>query len=260
MSVAELRAGLTGPGRPWRRLDVVDQTGSTNADLLARAAAGEDIGGAVLIAEHQTAGRGRVGRSWVDTPRAQIALSVGVDATTVPTDSWGLLPLATGVAVVDAVAAETGLRAHLKWPNDVLVGDAKLAGILAEVASPKPVIVVGVGLNVTLRPQVVGQPNATSLLELGLTDPDRDRLTHRLLLELARRIDAWRDAATQQTLVRDYLDRSATVGTQVRVMLPAGTEIVGTATSVDGQGRLIVEADGRTHVVSAGDVVHLRGL
>src|SRR5690349_14555446 len=123
-----LRDGLAPP---WRQLDVVERTKSTNADLLARAAGGEDIAGAVLIAEHQTAGRGRNGRVWT-SPGAQLTMSVGVDGGGVPPDGWGWLPLATGVAVVAAVAPY-GVAAGLKWPNDVLVGDRKLAGILTEV-------------------------------------------------------------------------------------------------------------------------------
>jgi BirA family biotin operon repressor/biotin-[acetyl-CoA-carboxylase] ligase len=86
LDVVSLRDGLAGPGLLWRRLDVVERTGSTNADLLARAAAGEDIAGAVLFAEQQTAGRGRNGRSW-SSPRAQLTLSVGVDAGGVPPDA-----------------------------------------------------------------------------------------------------------------------------------------------------------------------------
>src|SRR5579875_4165144 len=113
---AALRDGLVGPGLPWRRLDVVDETGSTNADLLARASDGEDIDGVVLMAEYQTTGRGRHGRHWLAPPRAQIALSVGVGGASVPRSGWGWLPLATGVAVVDALAAVTGVNAGLKWP------------------------------------------------------------------------------------------------------------------------------------------------
>lgn len=119
LDVTALRAGLT---EPWRRLDIVDETGSTNADLLARAAAGEQIAGSVLLAEFQNAGRGRHGRQWSAPARSQLALSVGVDAAGVSADGWGWLPLATGVAVVDAVAEVTGVRVGLKWPNDVLVG------------------------------------------------------------------------------------------------------------------------------------------
>jgi BirA family biotin operon repressor/biotin-[acetyl-CoA-carboxylase] ligase len=121
---------------------MVAETGSTNADLLARSAAGEDIDGAVLLAEHQTAGRGRHGRHWVAPARSQLALSVGVAADMVPTSGWGWLTLATGVAVADALAEASGLQVGLKCPNDVIVGDGKLAGILAEVAATKQLIVV----------------------------------------------------------------------------------------------------------------------
>src|ERR1700710_1443712 len=99
-----LRTGVLGASPVFKRIDVVDETGSTNADLIARAARGDDIDGAVLLAEHQTAGRGRQGRSWLGAPGAQIIVSVGVDAARVPADGWGWLPLATGVAIVDAVA------------------------------------------------------------------------------------------------------------------------------------------------------------
>ena len=152
LDVDGVRHELVGVGRALKRLDVVQTTGSTNADLLARHGAGEDIDGAVLIAEHQTAGRGRNGRSWSTPPRSQIALSVGIAAGEVPLPACGWVPLLTGVAVVDAVRATAGIDATLKWPNDVLVGERKLGGILAEVAAPDAVIVVGLGLNVTLKP------------------------------------------------------------------------------------------------------------
>src|SRR4051794_18215127 len=143
-----LRQKVVGAGPRWRDIEVVDQTGSTNADLLARAAAGEDIDGVVLIAEAQTAGRGRHGRSWSTPPRSQIALSAGVGVGALPSDVWGWLPLLTGVAVVDAIAEVTGVTAGLKWPNDVLVTDrGKLAGILAEVAAPESLVVIGLGIN-----------------------------------------------------------------------------------------------------------------
>src|ERR1700722_5914743 len=142
LDVAALRDGLVGPGMPWRQLDVVAETGSTNADLLARAEGGADIDGSVLLAEYQHAGRGRHGRQWSAPPRTQVALSVGVAGTSVPRPGWGWLTLAVGVAVGGALAAQ-GVQAGLKWPNDVLVNGGKLAGILAEVSAPTQVIVVG---------------------------------------------------------------------------------------------------------------------
>ena len=103
LDAAALRDGLAGSGLPWRQIDVVTETGSTNADLIARAEGGADIDGSVLVAEYQNAGRGRHGRQWSAPPCAQIALSVGVGAASVPRTGWGWLPLATGVAVADAL-------------------------------------------------------------------------------------------------------------------------------------------------------------
>ena len=250
---------LIGPGRPLTRLDVVETTGSTNADLLARHAAGEDIDGAVLIAEHQSAGRGRNGRAWSTPPRSQIALSVGIAARGVPTTAWGWVPLLTGVAVVDAVRSTAGVDAKLKWPNDVLVGEQKLAGILAEVAAPDPVIVVGLGLNVTLTADEAPDPRATSLLLLGSTMLDRSALLGSVLAELTSRIDRWRAAGgPDATLVADYRSRSLTLGTRVRVTMPGDREVIGLATDLDESGQLSIDTGAQTVTVSAGDITHLR--
>jgi BirA family biotin operon repressor/biotin-[acetyl-CoA-carboxylase] ligase len=259
LDVAGIRHDLVGPGRPLRRLDVVGTTGSTNADLLARHAAGEDIDGAVLIAEHQSAGRGRNGRAWLTPPRSQIALSVGIAARSVPTTAWGWVPLLTGVAVVDAVRSTAGVDAKLKWPNDVLVGEQKLAGILAEVAAPDPVIVVGLGLNVTMTAAEAPDPRATSLLMLGSTTLDRSALAGAVLAELSSRIDRWRAAGgPDATLVTDYRSRSLTLGTRVRVTLPGNRDIIGLATDLDGSGQLSIDTGAQTVTVSAGDITHLR--
>jgi BirA family transcriptional regulator, biotin operon repressor / biotin---[acetyl-CoA-carboxylase] ligase len=254
-----LRDGLVGPGMPWRQLDVVTETGSTNADLIARAEAGVDIDGSVLLAEYQHAGRGRHGRQWSAPPRAQIAVSVGVGAASVPRPGWGWLPLATGVAVADALAAVAGVAAGLKWPNDVLVDGGKLAGILAEVAAPTSVIVVGLGLNVTLAADEAPDPAATSLLMLGSSATDRNTLARRILRELAVRIDAWRTAGgADAALAADYQRYSLTLGSRVRATLPGDREVVGTAHAVDETGRLCVDTGGQTVAISAGDITHLR--
>jgi BirA family transcriptional regulator, biotin operon repressor / biotin---[acetyl-CoA-carboxylase] ligase len=259
LDAAAVRDAVLGSSPHWRRIDVVSETGSTNADLIARAAAGEDVDGAVLIAEHQTAGRGRQGRSWSDVVGAQITMSVGVDATAVPSEAWGWLPLATGIAIVDAIRDSTGIEAGLKWPNDVLAGPGKLAGILAEVAAPQRAIVVGFGLNVTLRPEEIAVAEATSLAELGVAAPDRVRLIAALLTQLGERVASWRGTKrTDGTLIADYRSRCLTLGTPVRAILPDNREITGVAEDVDEQGRLAIRVDGETIMVSAGDVVHLR--
>jgi BirA family transcriptional regulator, biotin operon repressor / biotin---[acetyl-CoA-carboxylase] ligase len=262
-----LRARVANAG--WRQFDVVAQTGSTNADLLARAACGADIDGAVLIAEHQTAGRGRQGRGWSATPLAQITMSVGVAVVDVPVAAWGWLTLATGIAVLDALdalyalyaeapqLAANGVQTGLKWPNDVLAGGGKLAGILAEVA--RPYVVIGLGLNVTQAPEEVDGPGATSLVDLGVAAPDRGALVVTLLEKLAARLAAWRAArGADPQLAADYRARSLTLGTPVRAELPGGGQVVGTARDIDDQGRLCIHTEGGTVVVSAGDIVHLR--
>jgi BirA family transcriptional regulator, biotin operon repressor / biotin---[acetyl-CoA-carboxylase] ligase len=261
LDAAALRDGLAGPGLPWRQLDVVAETGSTNADLIVRAQGGTDIDGSVLLAEYQNAGRGRHGRQWSSPLRAQIALSVGVDAASVPRSAWGWLPLATGVAVADALTSECGaaVGVGLKWPNDVLANDGKLAGILAEVAAPTPVIVVGLGLNVTLTAEEAPDPAATSLLMLGSSTTDRNTLARSILRELALRIDSWRAAGgADAALVADYQRYSLTLGSRVRATMPGDRELVGVARAVDDTGRLCVDTGGQTVAISAGDITHLR--
>ncbi|MBV8862016.1 MAG: biotin--[acetyl-CoA-carboxylase] ligase [Mycobacterium sp.] len=259
LDAAVLRDGLVGPGMAWRQLDVVDETGSTNADLIARAEGGADIDGSVLLAEYQNAGRGRHGRQWSAPPRAQIALSVGVGAAPVPQSGWGWLPLATGVAVADALQAVAGVAAGLKWPNDVLVNDGKLAGILAEVAAPTSAIVLGLGVNVTLSADEAPDPAATSLLMLGSSTTDRNTLARGILGELARRIDAWRTAGgADAALLADYQRYSVTLGSRVRASLPGDRDVIGVARAVDDTGRLCVDTGGQTVAISAGDITHLR--
>ena len=135
----------------WNRLDVVEETGSTNADLLARAA-DPDADRHVLIAEYQASARGRHSRTWVSPPQAQISMSVLLSMPGMNLADMGWLPLLSGIAVVDALRNVAEVPAELKWPNDVLIGDKKVAGILAEVArtAPDPAVVVGIGLNVSL--------------------------------------------------------------------------------------------------------------
>lgn len=254
-------ADVAGPGGPWRRIEVVAETGSTNADLTARTDAGEDVDGTVLVADHQTAGRGRNGRTWTAVPGAQVSMSVAVATAGLPPAAWGWVPLVTGLAVLDAVAETTGVRAGLKWPNDVLAGpDArKLAGILAEVAGGGSVIVVGVGLNVSHDVDELPDPAAVSLRLLGAPEADRRELVAALLRQLARRIDDLRrHGGANAALVEEYVGRSLTVGARVRAVLPGDREVVGTARAIDDQGRLPIDTDAGTVVVSAGDIVHLR--
>jgi len=259
LSPLDAAAIQASAGAGWR-VEVVAETGSTNADLAARAQAGEDVEGVALFTEDQTEGRGRQGRSWSAVPRSQILLSVGVDTTDVPSETWGLLSLAAGVAVVEAVVEVAGVQAALKWPNDVLVGTGKLAGILAEVAAPggaAPVIVVGIGVNVSLAADELPDPVAVSLRSLGVAQPDRQRLAAALLNRLHARIAEWRVGGNVE-LLAVYRKHSATLGQSVRAELPGGREVLGQATDIDGNGSLLIDSADGVVAVSAGDVIHLR--
>ncbi|MQA14001.1 MAG: biotin--[acetyl-CoA-carboxylase] ligase [Pseudonocardiaceae bacterium] len=255
-----LRRALTAPHGPYAAIDVVAETGSTNADLatVARAGAADRT---VLVAEHQTAGRGRAGRGWTAPPRSGLALSVLLRPGGVPQGRWGWLPLLTGVALAEVVAELCDLDTALKWPNDLLLGPRrrKAAGILAEVVGDA--VVLGMGLNVTLRPEELPVPEATSLAVEESACTDRDPLLEGLLRRLDSVERRWRDHhgdATGSGLRDAYLSCCATLGQQVRVQLPAREPVRGTAVDVDAQGRLVVEAAGVREALSAGDVTHLR--
>ncbi|MGA8330726.1 MAG: biotin--[acetyl-CoA-carboxylase] ligase, partial [Mycobacterium sp.] len=199
------------------------------------------------------------GRPWSAPPRAQVALSVGVGGSSVPRSGWGWLPLAAGVAVADALSVLSGVQVGLKWPNDVLADGGKLAGILAEVATPASAIVLGLGLNVTLTAEEAPDPVATSLLLQGSSTTDRNALARRILRELALRIDAWRSAGgADSALMVDYQRYSVTLGSRVRASMPGDREVVGIARAVDETGRLCIDTGSATVAISAGDITHLR--
>src|SRR5437899_1944442 len=161
LDAVALRSRAVRPDGLWREIEVVESTGSTNADLLARAQQGE-AEGTVLAAEEQRAGRGRMGRTWTSPPRAALTFSLLLKPA-VPPARRGWLPLLTGVAVAAAVTRATGVETGLKWPNDVLAGDgdAKLAGILAEAAGDA--VVVGLGLHVSTEPADFPSPRPGAL-------------------------------------------------------------------------------------------------
>ncbi len=261
LSAATLAAAVAGPGRLWADIRVVAQTGSTNADVLGYAAQGA-AEGLVVAAEAQIAGRGRLGRTWHSRPGAALTFSVLLRPAPVPRAAWGWVPLLAGLAAVTAVRALAGVDARLKWPNDLLVGDGKLAGILAEQAGDA--IVVGIGLNVAGRAGDLPSPAATSLEACGVPGADRAGLLAEILRQLEHRYRRWlqaggdADASGQR---EEYLALSATLGRLVRVELPGGTQLSGTAVGMDQFGQLLVRpgAGGTAPVpVSAGDVVHVR--
>ena len=267
LDAAGLRRAAVRPDGLWREIEVVPSTGSTNADLLARALRGEPEG-VVLAAEEQTAGRGRMGRSWTSPRYAALTFSLLIRPD-VPPARRGWLPLLTGVAVAAAVTTVTGVPAKLKWPNDVLAGEAKLAGILAEAAGDA--IVVGIGLNVSTEPAELsrlpagpgpGALPATSLRAAGATALNREKILLTILAGFERWYRAWRQAGgdpDRSGLRPEYTRLSATIGRTVRAELPGGQVLSGPAVGVDSDGRLLVRVSSGSEVpVAAADVVHLR--
>jgi BirA family biotin operon repressor/biotin-[acetyl-CoA-carboxylase] ligase len=175
----------------------------------------------------------------------------------VPAPWWGGLPLLAGGALAESVSRAAGVTAGLKWPNDLLVDDRKCAGILAEALSGA--VVLGIGLNVTLRAEELPTPQATSLALAGARTTDRAALLVALLRRLAEWYERWRAAegdAEASGLRRAYLESCVTVGLPVRVSLPDGAAVTGTAETVDTDGRLVLRTPQRRHALAAGDVVH----
>ncbi|MFD8208058.1 biotin--[acetyl-CoA-carboxylase] ligase [Streptomyces sp. NPDC059695] len=262
LNATALRRALVLPDGLWTSLDVVTTTGSTNSDLAARA--GELPEGAVLVAEEQTTGRGRLDRTWTAPARSGLFLSVLLKPD-VPVHRWGWLPLLTGVAAATGLAKAAGVDTSLKWPNDVLVSVAgeerKAGGILAERAG-EDAIVVGLGINVTLREDELPVPAAGSLLLAGAVSTDRDTLLRAVLRSLAQWYGDWTRAdgdPAASGLQTAYAAGCATLGRRVRAELPGERMLEGEAVALDGDGRLVVATEGGgTEAVGAGDIVHLR--
>lgn len=238
-------------------LIVLDSCGSTNAELRERLA-GERLGHlAALVTDSQTAGRGRLDRTWTTPAGSALAVSVLLRDLPADVDAWGWLPLAAGVAMTDAVAAQ--LSAHdvgFKWPNDVLVGGRKICGILAEV-TPDGVI-MGSGVNTAMTADELPVPTATSFAALGAS-ADIDRLLSDYLTGL-------RDLVAELTRVGPVASglhaaaerRCLSLGRDVEVTMPHGETLHGRAVRLQHDGCLVVEADGAERAVASGDVVHAR--
>jgi len=245
---------LLGPGSPWQPIEIVAVTGSTNDDLMARGGAQH---GLVRIAGFQTAGRGRFDRVWQAAPGAGVAVSVMVRPSS-PVTHWGWLSLLTGMAAADGLrgigrqnGSDAG-RVSLKWPNDVLIDDAKVCGILAQ--TDGEIVVLGWGLNIAMTRGELPVPTATSLALAGWP-VDSTAVVAAVLQRLQHYYTLWEGGSD---LTVDYLALSSTIGRRVRVE-SLHSVIEGEAVGIDDAGALLVSADSAGVVaVDAGDVVHLR--
>ncbi|MFI6145220.1 biotin--[acetyl-CoA-carboxylase] ligase [Streptomyces sp. NPDC051109] len=265
LSAVALERALVADGGLWSSVEVVAATGSTNTDLAARAAQLPE--GSVLVAEEQTAGRGRLDRSWVAPPRSGLFFSVLLKpGESVPQERWGWLTLLAGVAAATGLSRAAGVDAALKWPNDLLVTvkgeERKTGGILAERVGEG--VVIGIGLNVTLTEEELPVPEAGSLILAKAAVTDREPLLKAVLRSLEQWYGDWRAAGGDPAasgLQEAYAADCVTLGRHVRADLPGGRTLTGTAEAVDADGRLVIRtAEDEHEAVGAGDVVHLRSV
>lgn len=271
-----LRDLLVAPHGPLARLEVVDEVASTNSALAddLRADPTSWPARSALVAERQTAGRGRAGRSWV-TPAGTSVTATFVVRPALPPAATGWLPLLAGLGVVTAVRATAGVPAWLKWPNDVVVDSGppavegwgtwrKLGGVLTEVvpAGEPPAVLVGVGVNVSQRADELPVPSATSLRLAGARHADRESVLVAVvsaLADVADRLAAAGGDAVAAGLADEVAAACATLGRDVHVEAPGGRVLDGRAERLDPSGALVVRTPGGERAVLAGDVLLVRG-
>jgi BirA family biotin operon repressor/biotin-[acetyl-CoA-carboxylase] ligase len=252
------------------RLEFLPECGSTNTELMARAADAWPHF-SVVATTNQTAGRGRLDRVWVAPPGQTLAVSVLLRPM-FPLESYGWLPLIAGLAMARAVQSSfpelvegrdpAEHQVAIKWPNDVQIDGLKVSGLLAELLPTADGVVIGAGLNLTIPAENLPTPNATSLALHG-AEPDVDRVLSAYLCELRQLTTTFADRGgdAEASGIRHLVQQNcSTIGEQVRVELPGGVTRFGQATGIDELGRLSFtdRADGSVQAVAAGDVTHLR--
>ena len=251
-------------------LDVLPEVGSTNDDMVAKAAGLDDF--SVIVTGSQTAGRGRLGRVWVAPPGASLAISVLLrpvlpGGQPLELSHFGWLPLIAGIAMTRAVQSLVPeRRVGLKWPNDVQVDGLKISGLLAELLPSGNAVVMGAGLNLSLTREQLPTPVSTSLQLSGATlagDELADAALSSYLQHLRELYTGFVRLGADPVasgIAEQLNELCTTIGQRVKVQLPGAPDLLGSAVGIDGSGRLEVRGslDGRVTAVAAGDVTHLR--
>jgi BirA family biotin operon repressor/biotin-[acetyl-CoA-carboxylase] ligase len=237
-----------------------EEIDSTNSALVERARRGAPDG-LVLLAGHQTAGRGRLGRTWEAPPGASLLTSILFRVPIGPEQLY-LVTAAVSLSALKAIRSLTGIDATLKWPNDVLLGERKVAGVLSELVEtgqstdgPESAIVVGIGINL-LWPGPQGV-EGTSLLESTGKSIDAESMLAALLAELTVRREALLEPAGRDQIAKEFAQHLGTIGSKVKIELP-GEVVVARAIGVSPEGHLIVDDGAGPQEIVTGDVIHLR--
>jgi BirA family biotin operon repressor/biotin-[acetyl-CoA-carboxylase] ligase len=243
----------------WR-VNVVESTGSTQVDLVKKVRDGVAHHGDVLASEFQSNGRGRLDRTFIAPPRSALLFSFYVEPKN-NTDRWGWLPLLAGQSVAHAISQVLDLREgedlKLKWPNDILFNDRKVAGLLTERVQTldSTGVVIGIGINVYTHQEELPIPTATSFALQGYPDCDRNVLLVQILQSFSEYLRRWEE--NDSTLLGEYSSNSATIGRSVEIEMPGQEKVASLAASIDASGALVLE-DGR--LIMVGDVIHVSAL
>ena len=243
---AEINSKIT----PYWRVSVVELTGSTQNDLLQLVESKNALDGQVIVTEYQSSGRGRLDRTFEAPARSALLFSFYIKPRKERSE-WGFIPLIAGLSLVRAITStDTVMNVSLKWPNDLIINEKKCAGIIAQTTNEG--IVLGIGLNVSMRSNELPVPSATSLAIEGSKISDRNVLLSHILNTFAELFESWEEGSD---LLEEYASVSSTIGKNVRIEIPGGEILQASVTGISTTGELVLD-DGRH--VSAGDVIHLR--
>jgi BirA family transcriptional regulator, biotin operon repressor / biotin---[acetyl-CoA-carboxylase] ligase len=239
---------ITASLSQYWRVSVVDLTTSTQEDLAEKIATGEAHSGDVIVANFQSAGRGRLDRTFSAPASTALLFSLYITPKRA-LEQWGFIPLLVGSSVAQTLNG-LGASVSIKWPNDLLINQKKIGGIISTIHNEG--VIVGIGINVAMRAEELPVSTATSLGLEGVPELDRNNLLSKILNGLASDFTQWDQG---ESLTDQYYAISATIGSHVRMELPGGQIILSKAISIDERGQLHLE-DGQ--IVSVGDVIHLR--
>ena len=264
-----VKAALSQPPNPWQEVDVHGSLDSTNLEALRTPHPWR-----VVVADHQSAGRGRMARQWEAPAGTSIAVSCVVPMPAGRVADSGWLPLLTGMAMRQALADVAGVTGELKWPNDLLVQEVsagsggiaddsrpwlKISGVLCEMVPGGGWVVIGSGANIDQARSELPVDTATSLALCGAAPVRREDVIIRFLGALAELHRAWSTGGAAMHAIRAaYRDCCLTIGLDVALHQPDGRVVRGTAMGVDDAGRLVLRVDGWSTAYAAGDVVHVR--
>ncbi len=229
---------------------MVEVTGSTQDDLFQLASSESAIPKTILASEYQTSGRGRLDRTFTAAPMSALTFSIYIEPK-VERDEWSFLTLLAGLSVHEALASlDPQVSVGVKWPNDLLIGEKKFAGMIAQ--ATKKGVVLGIGINVAMTTEELPVENATSLALEGFTNLDRNEILAAIINHFEINLEMWEH---DKSFLAEYRSASVTIGKDVEVTLPSGEIIRSKAVDISNAGALLLEND---REVTVGDVVHLR--